>query len=749
MHTTRSGSLQAGVFARRRALSVIGLLLLMVGFLTATPATANASSGWELILDRPPPGFGGMDFVSPDEGWVAGAGLFHTTDGCATWEEAVQLSGTDVDFADADYGWLVGSGIYATTDGGETWSKQTSGTNIPLSDVFALSPSEAFAVGSSEGFGDLMELPFASALIHTTDGGTTWSGIELPPGAWFNEIIFSGNSGWAAGDRCPSESESSGCHPTSAALLRTSDRGATWESIELDASLDRLHSLNFLDESTGWAVGVSCGQTECEASVIATKDGGLTWEPTGSPAGTIEDLVVQDEMNAWAVTQTCEFQVDNCELRIQGTNDGGDNWTGLLFRRARFRTRAALHINAGNVYIPSDVLRSTDGGTTFEPMQHPGLFFRQVEFVNSNVGFAVDGASIFRTDDAGRSWRTVGPSPGSASDIVFLSQTTGFAIVTDCCQGFFEVHRTVDGGASWQAVYSSTSFRLSSLQDAHFSGDRGWFVLDEGVLVTEDGGLTWAERLLEDSGRRFVDAALAGAESAWAILEPVGFGEPLSLVRTEDRGQTWIEVTTPVEAAWGHRIEASDELHAWFTTTICETEDCSFVPVSSSNGGKTWEETTPGAGQTLMYDLTFTDPLHGWMSSQSGSCSGCTTAVSHTADGGRTWHNQLRDDYVSGDKLYLGSFDFVDNKTGWFLLSSTRGFGPGGGPPNRTQLYHTTDGGGGTVGVPPTPTIQLPKVGTDVPNGGSHLLSFALVVGGLGLSLSAAGMAAARSARRP
>ena len=150
-----------------------------------------------------------------------------------------------------------------------------------------------------------------------------------------------------------------------------------------------------------------------------------------------------------------------------------------------------------------------------------------------------------------------------------------------------------------------------------------------------------------------------------------------------------------------------------------------------------------------MYDLTFTDPLNGWMSSQSGYCSGCTTAVSHTADGGRTWHNQLSDDYLSGDTLYLGSFDFVDNKTGWFLLSSTRGFGPGGGPPNRTQLYHTTDGGGGTVGVPPTPTIQLPKVGTAVPNGGSHLLSFALVVGGLGLSLSAAGMAAARSARRP
>ena len=89
MHTTRGESLHAGVFARPRNFSLIGLLLLMVGVLTATPARADSPPDWELILDRPTPMFGGMDFVSADEGWlVAGAGLLPTTDVGATWEEA-------------------------------------------------------------------------------------------------------------------------------------------------------------------------------------------------------------------------------------------------------------------------------------------------------------------------------------------------------------------------------------------------------------------------------------------------------------------------------------------------------------------------------------------------------------------------------------------------------------------------------------------------------------------------------------
>lgn len=144
-----------------------------------------------------------------------------------------------------------------------------------------------------------------------------------------------------------------------------------------------------------------------------------------------------------------------------------------------------------------------------------------------------------------------------------------------------------------------------------------------------------------------------------------------------------------------------------------------------------------------MSGVTFTDPLNGWLNESRCDATGCTYDILHTSDGGHTWTSQL-----SGELLF-GQLQFVNERTGWFLLDPRRGIGIGGGPPNRTLLYHTTDGGGGSVDASPTPTIQLPKVGAALPSGGSNQLSLALVVGGLGLSLSAAGLAAARYGPQP
>ncbi|MCH8162134.1 MAG: immune inhibitor A, partial [Chloroflexi bacterium] len=210
MHTTRGGNLHAGVSARLRALSLAGLLLLMVGFLTATPATANASSGWELILDRPTFNFNGIDFVSEREGWMtAGAGLLHTTDGGATWTEAAKISVGVVDFADRDHGWAAGvSGtIYTTTDGGQTW-EALPGRHTTEFDPVALAYGPGYS-GSSDGEWVQEEIdltPYAGGEVllrfeYVTDDATHERGfavddIEIP------ELAFAdgadAENGWQA-----------------------------------------------------------------------------------------------------------------------------------------------------------------------------------------------------------------------------------------------------------------------------------------------------------------------------------------------------------------------------------------------------------------------------------------------------------------------------------------------------------------------------------------------------------------------
>lgn len=734
--------------------SALGLILLTLG-LMLTPSQTSAASGWELILDRPTPAFQGIDFVSNDEGWlVAGGGILHTTDGGATWQEAAKITAIDIDFADAAHGWAVGYGgtIYATADGGGTWSEQVSGTSLHLSDVFALSPSEAFAVGSSEGFGDLIELPFAGALVHTADGGTTWNAIELPPNSWFSEINFVGDSGWAAGKRCGAV-VNYGCPDATVVILRTADRGQTWTASELDDTLDQVRSLTFLDESTGWAIGVSCGEIDCESSVITTNDGGATWQRASSPPGMIADLVVQDEMNAWAVTQTCELQFANCELYLQRTNDGGKNWTGLLFRQSPWPTNASLYVNAGVVYIPSDVLRSTDGGASFQTMQHPALSLSIIDFVNANIGFGLTTNAIFSTADSGRTWDRVGTAPILADIMVFLDSSTGFIAGYDYTRQpqLFRIFRTDDGGESWRQVHTIDDSFGIVVFDMEFSDDRnGWIALDRGAAFTDDGGETWIDRpyARDPDASRIVAADLASLDEAWVILgRSFAPDRPAQLAHTKDRGRTW-QIEPPEGIEGLQDVEFVDADYGWYTRVACDGSDCELLLFATSDGGATWHESRLGPGSTVVHDLIFVDPVNGWTSSQSCFCRGGSTSVAHTADGGRTWQNQLLGEYGSGDTLFLGSFDFVDAETGWFLLSASRGRGPGGGPPQRTLLYQTTDGGGGPIGVPPTPTVQLPNVGGRAPDDEPSVLPLALLLSGVALALGAGGLALARRRSR-
>lgn len=135
----------------------------------------------------------------------------------------------------------------------------------------------------------------------------------------------------------------------------------------------------------------------------------------------------------------------------------------------------------------------------------------------------------------------------------------------------------------------------------------------------------------------------------------------------------------------------------------------------------------------MNHSMVFTDPLNGWISIQDCYCAEGLTRIAHTADGGLTWQDQISGNYTAGETLFIGDFKFVDPKTGWFLLSPSRGWGPGGGPPNRTLLYHTTDGGGGAIGEP-MPTIELPDVGSAEPSAGSGHWPPVLLLAGLALA---------------
>ena len=171
-------------------------------------------------------GYNGAMYAADDERlWVAarrpgvGQVIARTGDAGRTWQDSpVLYEGDDgyikgIHFApDGQSGWAVGMQgrhlvngghdnlsqtlVLHTTDGGATWEPQPLQTASQLSDVWALSPTEAWVCSTGA-----YALPkFAGGrLFHTTDAGATWQD-ESPASCSMRKLFFLDRThGWVAG----------------------------------------------------------------------------------------------------------------------------------------------------------------------------------------------------------------------------------------------------------------------------------------------------------------------------------------------------------------------------------------------------------------------------------------------------------------------------------------------------------------------------------------------------------------------
>lgn len=711
--------------APARVLALVSFALILAAIALLSDRAA-AASGWQIVLDRPTPNFGGVDFVSDDEGWMpAGAGLLHTTDGGATWTENAKLVVNDVDFFDQRHGWAGGYNgiIYGTSDGGRTWAAQDTGlAGVYFPDVEAVSASEAWATGL-EAQGDVPRFPVDSPVLHTTDGGATWQHIELPENSSFEEIEFMGTNGWLLGTICePDCTRSENIHR---ALLRTTDGGTTWSTIS-DGIPQNAEQMTFADDQHGWMIGRVGVPAGLGPYVFHTEDGGVTWQQqlgTGNELESFAGLTFKDASTGWAVIS--RGMLPNNVLEIDRTTDGGTTWTELAeIQLQTTQYDARLSHQAGRLFLTANQLamRSTDEGTTWQSVSQPAMLLSGLDFVDRSTGFAISSGSVLRTDDAGASWTRVADAPSDASRLLFTDADHGIAAGANCC-GNFTTYLTDDGGHTWRQTYWTLAFDGSTyIRDMEFADDvHGWIALDGGFLFTSDGGNSWRERSVSDLGPYVVAADLADAHHAWATISSASYPEPNPLYTTEDEGATWQQVSGDVPPA--EILEFVDALHGWAVGSDCTTGGCQSVLSRTTDGGDTWQQALLSAQGLYPSDFVFTDELNGWVEAQVCDEIGCRAEVQHTADGGITWFKQLEHPYI------IGALEFADARNGWLALDPNIGYGVGGGSPQRTVLYHTTDGGGGPIGeVPP----DFPDVGDGFePSHGNSLLPLLLGAAGV------------------
>ncbi len=223
-------------------------------------------------------------------------------------------------------------------------------------------------------------------------------------------------------------------------VLWSDDQGQQWTQASVPVQLS-LTALGFVNEREGWAAGHF-------GALLRTQDAGQTWTLVmdgGRAAQLLSQAAADDAQRRMAQRQIEQgadkpfFDLALAEgrllavgaygLALQGRADGSEGFTAL---GARLNNPRQLHLYAvraagSRVYIAGEqglLLRSVDGGASFEPLPSPykGSFFGLLLLGDSTVlAYGLRG-NIWRSPDHGQSWQQVAnPLPVSLGAGIALS----------------------------------------------------------------------------------------------------------------------------------------------------------------------------------------------------------------------------------------------------------------------------------------------------------------------------------------
>ena len=457
-----------------------GYLLFEDGSLARTPDGGRTFSRRTAVpgANATSPIASDIAFVGPNTGFaLVGGSIYRTSDGATSWtlvaSGAQQLN--SIVFTDAANGYIVGNGntVLRTIDGGGTWSPRpiTVGGAQNLTRVRCAGPTLCLITNES-GIG----------LHRTQDGGAT-----------FTFVVPTDQQVFAATYASPTRAMAMG---KSGVTVLSDNGGASWRRVGGSIS-DQLRGVRATNAQVAYAFGLN-------GALARTLDGGETWEGVGAPtSASIVDVSFPSDQTGFALDETGQlFRTDNAAASWQILNtgtttapsavitldaqrvvlvgprgarrsvNGGGEFSPVNDRAARGKPFSAAD-RAGPalfLYGSRALVVSVNGGKTFRAVPRPvkgGV--ESYDFINANIGFAVDGAGrVWKTGNRGRRWtelQGVGTNQGYA--LSFGSRNGGYLAITEfgsseAPRGY--VLRTSDGGRTWrpQLVDANPLTSLSS-----------------------------------------------------------------------------------------------------------------------------------------------------------------------------------------------------------------------------------------------------------------------------------------------
>jgi len=316
-------------------------------------------------------------------------------------------------------------------------------------------------------------------------------------------------------------------------VWKTTDYGRTWKPIFDDQPTGSVGDLAVSESNpdiiyVGSGEGVQRPDLSVGDGIYKSTDGGKTWKHTGlRNAQQIGAIIVDPkDPNRVFVAALGHPYGPNEERGVYRSTNGGATWQKVLSKN---ENTGAIQVafdpkNAQTVYAVlwearqgpwenaawqgpgSGLFKSTDGGTTWKQLTQGLPTFEQglgrigigISYSNPKIIYAsVDSGAqsgIYRSDDAGDSWRRVG------TDARAYSRGSDFAEIKPHPKNPEIVYTasiasyiSTDGGKTWKAFRGAPGG-----DDYHriwinpLTPDIMLFATDQGAIITVNAGETWS-----------------------------------------------------------------------------------------------------------------------------------------------------------------------------------------------------------------------------------------------------------------
>lgn len=444
------------------------------------------------------------------------------------------------------------------------------------------------------------------AIIKTIDGGLSWIDKSYPTEKTLLRVSGSESFVIIVGK--------------SGTILKSSDFGDTWESVNVINNIDI------------WGV-YTFNNTECficanDGQLLKTTDAGTSWQidTIGYPL-IYWDLQFLDSKIGFI---SCSNGV------MVKTTDTGATWTikqiGDLY--SLYSVEILPNGNIVTAGYSGKIYYSTDLGETFTQSVVPIQFvIEDLAFANNDIGIAIGQATItnaiLKTKDGGLNWDLI-RQPMGHLNADFVTDSIGYNVGID-----LRVLKSTDQGNSWQK-----RFLNDNLYDIKFTSASIGYVISGSLYKTTNFGETW-NKLLNGVGGyslNFIDSLTGFAGNNNGIIN-----------KTTDGGFNWYNVNHTPGDGEIKEIKFSSNTLGWaLSKNLYKT----------TNAGETWSQVLNG---TYYNDFSFPDTLNGWV---------VGNGVKRTTNGGISWE-------TINPSAFFYSVYFSDIDTGYaasgYLYKTTDG----------------------------------------------------------------------------